>query len=525
MAFLTALFDRFCRASISFPLLACLVFIFAVTDMFFVGAPFYFVDSDSWEHSAALAELIRSPLHPYNPHVASHEPSPRFMPLFVFAGWIGNLLQADVFSVYRSLTIFNLALLLLGLYLFAIAYFEEKGAPTVLLLMTLFAWGNALVWSNTLALRSLAFVSAYPSTAAMGLMFLLWFLVIRFYRLPPARNVIPRTLAILLLMALVLLTHVLTGVIAAGGVLLLALTQQPPSTLRRVIPALAIPCAFLLIELWPYYSTVGFLLPSTDPNAAWSLSSGAPSSESRFQKLSQGHPFYQPERVFPALGIALLAIPVSLWQVARRQHLFAFLGIFGLLSIYLLNLFKGIPLGHRSLLFSVVFGHIALTAYLLGTLRAFRDMGKPIQAVIAVGILCLGILVGLSLATFRAIERHQSPTNIIATYTTLLKGLGPEHVVMGESYDTWPSPTFAGKTVALFHINPLVEDRKQRNLDVASFFSVEADHQLRSTLIQKYNVTHLLLRPDKPNHQGLSSMCQPGTKRQQGSLMLCKVQA
>lgn len=517
-------FDRFIQARSSFLLLSALLLLFIAADMIWIGSPFYFIFSDAWEHTGTLSELLRSPFSPGNPHVDTAEPSARFMPLFVLAGWLGQQFSLGVFDVYLGLEIFNLTLLLLGVYLFSQAYLEDKRAPTLLLLMLLFAWGTGIVWSNGYALRSIPFVAGYPSTAAMGLVFLVWFQALRFYRLPAESNSLPAALAILLLLTLALLVHVLTGVIGIGGLILLTLTQPTHSLVRRLAPVLMIPLAVLLMELWPYYSTLSFLLPGGEHGGFWSSEKAAVIEESRALKLMRLHPFYKPVDVLPSLGIAWLAFPVAIGFAMRGQQLFAILGLLGLFGIYLLNSLTPIPLGHRALLFAVVFGQILLTAWLLKALDK-RTGPEPVRAAsIGVGVLCIGIAVGLGITGLKTLERYQQPGHIVPAYTELLGDLPADTVVMGRRSDTWPLPSFGGKTVALFHNNPLVSESKTRTRDVSAFFDAGSSDQLRRQILKKYHADYLFLRAKKTLDQDLASnLCTADSKRIENGFLICRV--
>ena len=503
--------------------MTAVLLLFVALDMLLIGSPFHFLYSDAWEHTANLAELLRSPFAPGNPHIATDEASPRFMPLFIAAGWLGQTLGLGVFDVYLGLELFNLALLLTGVYLFARAYLDDERAPTLLLLLLLFAWGSGIVWSNAYALRSIPFIAGYPSTAAMGLTFLLWFLALRFYRLPVGAATTLQLLIIMSLLTLTLLVHVLTGVIGIGGLLLLALTQPAPSLARRLQPLLTIPLAVLLVELWPYYSTLSFLLPDGE-HAASSWTSAAAVQESRATRLMRIHPFYQPGSILPSLGIAWLAIPISLLMALRGKHLFAFLGMSGLFGLYLLNLATAIPLGHRALLFAVIFGQIALAAWLLQAMRERREHGHGSAATIGIAVLCLGIASGLALTTFKTLQRVQAPDHWVPVYSELLRGLHPTDVVMGRAADTWPLPSFGGKTISPHHRNPLIRDGGQRARDVDTFFDETEDDTNRRALLSKYAVNHLLLRPQRPLDQALqASFCTPGSEQRVEPLLLCRV--
>lgn len=471
---------------------------------------------DAWEHSAAIKSLIDNPAHPSNPHIRSEAPSPRFMPLYVLAGFIGHWAGASPFDVYKGIETSFLIILLLGIYAFSSSYFRSPVAPPVLLLVILGAWGTGIVWSNALDLRSLLIVAGYPSTAATGLTFLLWYEIIRIVRSPPESSHAAGLVIIALLTALTLLTHVLTGAVALGGAALLLLTEKPSDRYRHLLPvSLSMLLGMLLVELWPYYSTLKIFTGTQHNLDFYSTRNNIP----RWKSLTGSHPFYNPKSILISLGVAIISFPISLYYIRRRRHLFPAIALWGLFSIYLLNLFVDIPLGHRALLFSILFGQILLTAYILHGLRKQRSTGW----VITTSLLAFSILLNLGMAGRETIILHDKFPRLAATYTELTKTLRPDDVVMSTPQIGWPLPTFAGKIVSPAHPNPFIEDSATREEDTRAFFSPDTPDERRWFILKRYDVGFLLLDLTQAISRDLQSrFC--GKKRiRSSSLLICEI--
>ncbi|HET9931382.1 MAG TPA: hypothetical protein VFQ35_11865, partial [Polyangiaceae bacterium] len=71
---------------------------------------------------------------------------------------------------------------------------------------------------------------------------------------------------------------------------------------------------------------------------------------------------------------------------------------------------------------------------------------------------------------------------------------GPGAVILADAQTSWPIPTFGPKVLLIFHNNPLVTDEGERIVHVAHFLNPETNEADRRETIQKYGVTHLLLK-------------------------------
>ena len=471
--------------------------------------------NDAWEHTAALTELIRSPFHPGNPHVASSETSPRYMPSHLIAALLARTFNGDTFTAYRGLEIFNIILLLSGIYLFSKTYFRGlQSAASVLLILILGAWGTGIVWSNSFSLKSLSYVVGYPSTTATGLTLILWTLCIRALSQEAPHRQALLWFTITLLTTLVLLVHVLTGAVALGGAFLLALVWQTPLKRRRFWLIGALLFGTLLVEAWPYYSTIGIFTSN--------LAQGGGKAHTELPRslyLLQKHLFYRPSSVLPALGVWLLALPLSFVLLKQRRHLFLILGMWGLLGVYLLNLVFPIPLGHRALLFSVLFGDLILAVFVLETL----GRKKKSLDLAYLGLLAIAIMGNFAYAGYDALKRSQLRP-LIDDYQKISRSIAPYDVVMTRAGIGWPLPTFSGKVVYPLHNDPFILDMRKRREAERAFFSPNTSIEDRQHILAQWGVAFLLLdQNDVQTAPFMNALCKD-PKIYGGTMVLCRVQ-
>jgi hypothetical protein len=77
---------------------------------------------------------------------------------------------------------------------------------------------------------------------------------------------------------------------------------------------------------------------------------------------------------------------------------------------------------------------------------------------------------------------------------------GKNAVILADSLNSWPIPTFGPKVIVLRHMNPLVPDEGERNHAVQRFLSKPLGSDERRRIIERYGVTHVLVRgrPRRP---------------------------
>ncbi len=210
-------------------------------------------ESDYWKHSAALAEWKRNLWNPSNPHIAADVGSPRYMPYFFLLTIAAIAFDLDPMTTMAVASAINMILLSLGVFLFFRNYFRNDWAPLVGWFTLLCGWGLGWIFSNLFQLRGLFFVAGYPSLFVFALAFIAWWHTTRLIR--GQVQGWSAYIGLVLLIALALTSHPLTGVFAAGTAALIALLEPGAGWRTRALVMGSIVLGALLTEVWPYFST------------------------------------------------------------------------------------------------------------------------------------------------------------------------------------------------------------------------------------------------------------------------------
>jgi hypothetical protein len=290
-----------------------------------------------------------------------------------------------------------------------------------------------------------------------------------------------------------------------SGSVLLALTEPAVPFLRRLRVAACVPVGLALSFLWPYFSMRTVLVGGSHDQVegiAQSLAGAAPE-----EGVGRLHQFYRQTGLIKALGAALLGVPISLYLLVRRQHLFIPLGALCMALPFVVNAWVPLPLGHRFILLTVFYLQAALIWLLMKLLpsapRAFAFVNQRIVRWFAFAFITgvLGVLawinVEAALARFdqtaRRFRRASASPNV--RYAERAAELaGSNAVILADAQTSWPVPTFGPKVLVILHNNPLVSDDRERLAHVGHFlFPGSSDFDRRESLA-KYGVTHLLLK-------------------------------
>jgi len=495
----------------------------------------YSLWADYWEHTAALTEWMRDLLAPGNPHVADQSGSARYIPSFLVLAALGRAVDLGPIELMAINALVNYGLIVVGIYLFATSYFRNPWAPAVLFLVLLSGWGVPWIWSNLYELRSFFVTASYPSTTAFGLSLIALWITLGFMR---GRLPFFASLGVLLLMsALVFVTHALTGVFAIVSCCLLALAEhEEPISLRALLIAVMGGGA-LLAELWPFFSVWDVILASSEEldDRTWQPFAGISGMLERARSGVWFHMFYDPRQVLVSLGPALLGIPVCGWLLVKRQHRFIVAGLVIMLLPMALNVFFQVALAHRFLLYAVFFMHLALTWLVLEAFSNWsagrRERRVTIKQRISVFIASCALLSlavfhsGLLMADHEGLhldhrlqlvnKRRVLPDtmSVPELYSALTDPIPENAVVIGDGRLTWPLPTFRGKAVSLpaNHENSLLLDQFDRVAAEKTFLAASTQAAKRRAIVDRYGVTHVLINTER-TEAGLISWLQANTK-------------
>jgi hypothetical protein len=488
----------------------------------------YSMWADYWEHSAALKQWLANLVDPGNPHLESSGSSARYIPPYFLLALLGSVLGLDAIELMAISAVVNYILVAVGLYLFAMIYFRNPWAPVTAFVVLFACWGVPWIWSNLYELRSFFMTAAYPSTFVLGLSLISFWLTLSFMR--GRVGFFMGLLGLLVLSAVMFLSHALTGVFAIAGCCLLALTDEDtPLGLRSLVTAVMLG-GTLLAVVWPWFSVWDVILASSNSvdDRTWQNFGGFDAMLQRARSGAWMHMFFYPRQFVVALGPALIGAPLLFWLLLRRRWLFIPAGAVVMAAPLVINVFYQVALAHRFMLYLVFFLHLAIVWAVLELFdrrRAARlaherhaGIGAAVRAVQALAIGCVILHVGLLVGDYQG--RHLKHTlelvdkraalppgyDVPRLYRELTENLPDTAVVIGDARLTWPVPTFRGKVVALpeNHENSLVLDQFERADAVLRFIAPGTDAVERQAIAERYGATHALVDVREANAELLA---------------------
>jgi hypothetical protein len=458
--------------------------------------------SDYWEHAAVLHALIEQPWHPSNPHLLSPASSPRFGPLAVLEALLARRFHLDAPSALRFVAVAYTALFVVGIWLFFRTYFRDARAGLYGLLVMLGSWWEAWTFTSIYQPKVLLSVACYPWVAAFGITLLTLSLALHVLRTRELDWV--ELGGMVPCVAVVFLTHQITAMMAIGALTLLALTEPNVPLPRRAWLCGTVLAGCLLSAFWPYFSVWG-LLAGGQQDAGW-VGRGVQAASEAPPVVADLHRFYRVRELLPALGLALLGVVFLPYFFLRWRRLFVGLGVVTMLVPFAVNAFVPLPLGHRFILLAVFFLHVAVVWIFMAMTPGSPEFARwldrrwlrvPSLLVVWAVLLTFGYhnvqRTRQEWAYFEwYVRRGESPSIRYARRAAEIAGEGA--VIVGDTLALWPIPTFGPKVVALQHENPFVSDSGERMQAVDVFLAAGTKGTVRLDLIQKYKITHVLVR-------------------------------
>jgi len=459
--------------------------------------------TDYWEHSATLRALMDHPFSRNDPFTGLAVGSTRMMPHYLAVALASRAFGLDVLGAMGVASSVNALLLVVGIFVFFRVCFRDYRAPLLGLLVMLGAWWEGWHFSNVYQLWVLFSVSAYPSTAALGYTLLtLAAAIITLKKSSPAGW----CLLTGLLAANTLLTHLLTAMVPLSGCFLLAAAEPGVRMQARLRLAGAVLAGILATHFWPYYSPIFVALGGSGRLSGWVASSAA--SATATSSVHTLHEFYKFDDLLRTMGLGLPAVFLASCMVALRRRPFVGLGAFAMALPFVANVFVSIPLGHRYILLSLVYLHIALVWGLLMVSDGYARSGlfhtqpwlRRGAALGAAVVLIIFVSHNLTLAQerLRFAESRRRDSAQIRIAREVSRHVPPGGCVMATPLEGWPLPTYGTQVVAAYHENPLVFDGNARLNAANAFFRPGASEGQRIAWLREWKVTHVLLGPGAP---------------------------
>ncbi|MBU3005719.1 hypothetical protein [Paraglaciecola arctica] len=483
---------------------------FTIWAAFFHQYPIMEMGGDFWEHAGALNSWMEDIMNPMSPHVASYESSARYMPFYFVIALIGSVLDLTSIQAMGLAASISVILLVIGIAYFSKSYFKDNRAPIYTLIILLCGWGLTWNWSNAYQLRNLVSIASYPSFFVFSFSFFVYGFIVKNIKLiGDKKTTVMLTIAISI--AIAFSSHPLTGIFTVFFAGLLGIFYGESSIKNRLYILIAILVGSFLVELWPYFSTWALILGQTpDQSASWISSSSIEISNAnqtvRWKKLIWGHPFYSPIQVLLTLLPVVLGVFLCLLFRPRKINIELLLAFSLMAFVYTFNLFFKIPLGHRALLLGMFPLHLLLVSWLL-QISAGKNKKTYVRKLVSIylsTILVFNIfLVVLELKGTKLLptmEAKDYPFNRLNSIPEKLKPftnlMDDTSIVMVKELQGWALPSVKGKVVSGMHTNPFIHDRIERRKNVKIFFNKQTSFEDKMKIIQKYDVTHILLRSD-----------------------------
>jgi hypothetical protein len=437
---------------------------------------------DFWEHSAVIQALMIDLSNPSHPFFAIQSPHAFISPYHWIAALLAKYSGLGAINTLSLLGILNFCLFIFGLKVFIQGF--ELRVPRFTcfytLLFILFLWGNE-PWgfSGFFHFELIADILPYPSTFSTALSLIglgLGFQLLR------SESII-RYLLLILISTLVLLSHPLTFIFLASGLLCQAVTSKEifsAITKRVTVFVLAIGIAML----WPYYSIFALLTGAGDVYHA--------SNRSMYTDVLI--------KIWPILVLSPL-----LWLALKNKATHPiFLHLLALILVYFFGWFTGKYSYGRDITFIVILVQILLASqfayFEMQLSQSFPRSILTYRVSLGVILLCLAsswlyptftrsLTVLNSLVSGRTVSNQHMYKNLTFLPQYIEKG----SVVLSDIDTSWLIPSFGGKVIGALHVQAFVADDAQRRVDLIDFFSKDATPARRQALIQKYKPEYFLI--------------------------------
>ena len=436
---------------------------------------------DVIEHISALNAWIDKPFNPDNPGLKSDAASPRFIPVYFPFVLLGAVLNWDGWLAFNVITLFGALLFVFCAHKFFNTVSLNKHAALLGWLVFMGIWANPWNYSSVYAFSTLYKITGYPSIIAFSLSLLILSILIKSTRSGELSQL--GWIALAVLTAIVMATHVLTGVFLLGAAALYILFSENRKNTLRLKLIFAGLGGVLLSLLWPFYSLLDVIFSGRVTNGNIWISDLSYQAD-RSGWLIKSHAFYEFGRFYPILlGLICAAL------LARKGQIIPLLGILGFSTLYVANLFMPIPLGHRYIIYALFFGHLAILLLVLRFLGSSKYTSKVKYGVLAAAI------AGFFITNYVRIKPNFGPAkSAIMERNLAVQSLTDEtSVIAGDARAIWMLTAYDRKVLWLKHPNPLVKNRYDRAVASVVLQSENAPDPIRKLAQDCFGVTHLLL--------------------------------
>jgi len=433
---------------------------------------------DFWEHAAVVRELATHPFSPKHPFLLLDAPHEFYSPYALGIALISRTTGLDSVTTLSMVGIANLFFFLFSLRLLISLLFPKDGDATSFyaLLFILFLWGKSQYSaSGFFNLLSLSYTLPYPSTFAASMVFMALAMWIWLIRDGHSGWILP----IAGVSGLVLLTHPLTYIFLAVGLIAIIVAEQPRFGVGLCLMMLVFATSLLVAAVWPYYPFFRMAL-----------------FDSAFHDALNASNFFCYQAVPQHLLPMLIGVPVIILRMRANWRDPLGLMFVMLLAVYAFGaIFQQWTYG-RVLSPIALILQISLAAVIARV--EFKLNYTNLSVSFQRGVYCL-IIVAFCLTCsgwyFPHILQRSIPGSPSARMRfAFLSKLIPQYdVVISDFATKLIIPTFGGKLVASDRPVAFVPDHDQRRKDVKDFFSPTSDFNRRYAIVQKYGCRHIFV--------------------------------
>jgi hypothetical protein len=457
-------------------------------------------EADAWEHLRVLVALTHNLWKPGNPTYALDIPSVRYSPYFVGLALLCRLAHIDPYSALSLAAVLNTVLFILGLRLFLLSFGEAASAGAALF-VAVALYGSPPGYANSYALSDLPWLAVNPSAFGLPLVLISWSL---FSRIAVRGRATAQWLVIVLLLAVALLDHAMTGAFGLMGLFVLAAAGDRRARRRMTVGAASVAALAIGIACaWPWFSFLDALRFGGDKNYWFNRFILELMLTSWCAPAALCGLFLLPLRARPLIRTCLMGGALSL--------------VLGLVAFIIRS-----PALARFPLIGMIYFQLALGVFVHDSqlLRPSRwpelvrqlmsaDSSQQNRAILqtTVAIFLLYFLVPqlvliakepylgrkyLAKIAGRK-EKIEYPRQVLGD---LLAPVGPRDVILSDIDTSWQIPSTRGRVVAALHFELFVPDQVQRMADLNSFFSSASEAE-RDTVIRQYGVAWIVLNRER----------------------------
>lgn len=447
--------------------------------------------SDGAEHAAAVRALAGSLQNPGDPMLADCTAmSPRYVPSIVL---MALFMKASGWDVLRVIDLW--LVIFFGFFLFSAAvfvkeYFHDVGQVPLSLTALLCLWGSGWTGANAYMFSALVYTAYFPSVVSFSCALLGLYGQLRHLRAHAGRD--------LLLMffwgGLCFVNHPLTGTFFFISSALIYVERGRRVVRHCLSCGAALLTAIVFVTVWPYSDFFSNMLTvaSGEMGASWDY------------RLTREYLYSD---IFLRAGPALAALPVLGWYACKRKYVYLTGGCLVFCLVYGAGYVADLSLSERYIFFILFvlqlgFSRFCFEQFVL-TGHGFPGRLKSAPAGIALCLLLVGIA-GQGALVYREYlapnfsftpgfpwVAYQSPNRWQKAWGTHITA---QDIVLSDIPSSWAVPAYTGaKVIALFHTAPHVTNNRDRGDDIALFIAPAATDAQRKAILDKYDVTKVLL--------------------------------